>query len=709
MHRQTLVAALPAIVCALGQTIGKRVIFHRGDSCTDGQTIRLSPLPADDAEAAILALADVGHEGAGHLAQTDFEAWRQAFEHGSDAFVRMLANAVEDVRIEHHSVRRFPGHALRFCDLIELMKRKGRAQASDAMDLPMLLTRWLLMVGYAKHVGYPTADLAQQYREFIEARGLAVLGPIIERGADRIPRLVDTAGAIALAREIAAELDATLKSPPEQQPEAGTSSDSDSSGDETTPTGGSDDQAERDAPGDASEPLGEEADQPPPEGAGNESDDEIDGAAESCAGPAGDSAPQDNQSGQNGQVAASDDASPDEVSGPGGQPDDQGEADEAQDAPSGSPQSAVDSAGGDDSSPAKEGGSDEDSPQRASAGRSTASPRGPQAQAECASAGSAGIGVELAPGPDGTPVVHRPSPEQADAALRELATDQYADPTLDPISKEMLEERVAEVARSGAPGSIPVCDMPVLDMPMVGSGRDLEREAAQAAGGLDTALYELLLGQQRGRRRYGLSGQPDGKRLWRLRVGDTAVLYRKSRREGLDSVIELLVDMSGSMGGNRGDEPLRHAMRTAAAVMHAVDGIEDVSVAVSLFPYRWSAVGRAKHWDEDRFTALTRMDGDLGVQGGTPLAEAVMSVGLPLATRKESRKLLFVVTDGAPDNIESAIQAVQVVGRAEVEVIGIGIGEDAPVGEIFPLSLNIERAEDLAQAMFFVLEQRLAA
>jgi cobalamin biosynthesis protein CobT len=86
-----------------------------------------------------------------------------------------------------------------------------------------------------------------------------------------------------------------------------------------------------------------------------------------------------------------------------------------------------------------------------------------------------------------------------------------------------------------------------------------------------------------------------------------------------------------------------------------------------------------------------------------------MTFAMELALRSESRKLMFVATDGQPDNLAAATQAVAVAASAQIEVIGIGIGHDAPVAQVFERSVSIDGAHELAPALFALLEQRLVA
>lgn len=77
-----------------------------------------------------------------------------------------------------------------------------------------------------------------------------------------------------------------------------------------------------------------------------------------------------------------------------------------------------------------------------------------------------------------------------------------------------------------------------------------------------------------------------------------------------------------------------------------------------------------------------------------------------LSTRPEHRKIVLVVTDGYPDDPETAKDTIAEAKRMGMDVLGIGI--DAPViSSIIPVSETIADIHELAPAMFRLLQQTL--
>ena len=71
MKKNPLLGALPILAKMLGRRLGVQVVIGADAAHTDGQTIYLPALPADDAALAILANGYIDHEAA-HLRYTDF-------------------------------------------------------------------------------------------------------------------------------------------------------------------------------------------------------------------------------------------------------------------------------------------------------------------------------------------------------------------------------------------------------------------------------------------------------------------------------------------------------------------------------------------------------------------------------------------------------------------------------------------------------------
>ena len=89
-----------------------------------------------------------------------------------------------------------------------------------------------------------------------------------------------------------------------------------------------------------------------------------------------------------------------------------------------------------------------------------------------------------------------------------------------------------------------------------------------------------------------------------------------------------------------------------------------------------------------------------------PMTEALWWVLEMLSTRPEHRKIVLVVSDGYPDDPETAKETIAAAQRMGMEIVGIGI--DAPIiSTMIPGSENITDIRELAPAMFRLLQHTM--
>ncbi|QIR16337.1 hypothetical protein [Shewanella aestuarii] len=164
-------------------------------------------------------------------------------------------------------------------------------------------------------------------------------------------------------------------------------------------------------------------------------------------------------------------------------------------------------------------------------------------------------------------------------------------------------------------------------------------------------------------------------RLSTVVTGNKRIFERESIGRSPNAAISLLVDKSGSMCNS----DMRMANSVSYAMSLALDGIKGVKNMVGYYPsYEVDEDGRyinnpnleiVKTFDKKPKSA----DFNISGSGGTPTAAAVMTATSYLVNRSEPRKLLFVITDGEPDNIEELRIAIQEANAVGVKVFGIGI------------------------------------
>ena len=204
-------------------------------------------------------------------------------------------------------------------------------------------------------------------------------------------------------------------------------------------------------------------------------------------------------------------------------------------------------------------------------------------------------------------------------------------------------------------------------------------------------------------RRAVFGGRYDMGNIWRYRLGDDALRIRKAQKTAVNTAVWLLLDASGSMDG-RALDLAKESLLAAALAMEAIPGTK---VGVAIFPYRQGNAtvgvvlnpGETVRQHADRFGFEAR--------GGTPLTEALTWVGAQALAMPEERRLVFVHTDGCPDDLAGVVNVVDGLEQAGVECFGIGIGGDAPVQAMFKVHATIEQLPDLRSAVFRMLKEQL--
>jgi len=176
----------------------------------------------------------------------------------------------------------------------------------------------------------------------------------------------------------------------------------------------------------------------------------------------------------------------------------------------------------------------------------------------------------------------------------------------------------------------------------------------------------------------------------------------KAERVGIDTAVHILLDCSGSMVRR-----IRLACQACYAVASALDASK-INVAVTAFPSSqlpsgsYSTVAPIIAHGQKVHIGL-----DLTPAGGTPMGEALWWVMQDMLPLSERRKIILVVTDGEPDSVDCAVQAIEQGSRAGFEIYGIGITSPGINMLLSGRSVVVNSMADLAPAMFALLENAI--
>lgn len=242
------------------------------------------------------------------------------------------------------------------------------------------------------------------------------------------------------------------------------------------------------------------------------------------------------------------------------------------------------------------------------------------------------------------------------------------------------------------------------------AGQALLDKVLVESGKLRASLQGLVQASQNRRPVHKASGNRiDGRKLSRLATGDARVFVRNQAKRSPNTAIHLLVDGSGSMSAIPDDKncrPINLAMEAAMALALAMDAITGVNLAVTRFPYGDTddVVPLLRHGQKVRSQASAFLP---ITDGGTPLHSALWYAAAALLSTREQRKIIMVLTDGQPDDVDATRAIIRRCEATGIELVGVGIFYDT--GHLFRRSTLINDLSGLRSGLFGISRDVLLA
>ena len=191
------------------------------------------------------------------------------------------------------------------------------------------------------------------------------------------------------------------------------------------------------------------------------------------------------------------------------------------------------------------------------------------------------------------------------------------------------------------------------------------------------------------------------RHLHRVAHKDYRVFSHKERLPEVNTAVVSLIDVSGSMKGRK----IELASQATLATSLAFGTIPFLEHAVGAFPSvkGYDHIDVIKAFPESTEQVSSRFN--LRARGQTPLPEALLWAADRLLQRSEERRIIFVATDGAPNDPESTKQILAQLYRLGIEVHGLGI-QTADTHQLFSSFVEVSDVNSLPQA-FLALFQRV--
>lgn len=236
--------------------------------------------------------------------------------------------------------------------------------------------------------------------------------------------------------------------------------------------------------------------------------------------------------------------------------------------------------------------------------------------------------------------------------------------------------------------------------PNIDAGAVLSQVAA-ATTALRTRMRGLILASRRERRTYSRHGaRTEPRRLLHYMLGDPRIFKQRVDRDSPNTAVALLIDRSSSMR-----DKIELALDAGLASAASLETIPGIRVWSGVFPGEKSPVESLKGFDE-RLSKVAQRHRGVRASGGTPMADAILCCAELLLAAPAPRKMLFVFTDGEPNNLPQTAELVRSCWRGGVEVYGMGI-DVTGLEEIFPVSRELTSIEQLAPTMFSLLQDAM--
>lgn len=192
------------------------------------------------------------------------------------------------------------------------------------------------------------------------------------------------------------------------------------------------------------------------------------------------------------------------------------------------------------------------------------------------------------------------------------------------------------------------------------------------------------------------------RHLSRVAFRDYRVFTHREHLPEANTAVVSLIDASSSMRSGR----IEIANQAILATALALGTIPHVEHAVGAFPSMKgnNRVELVKDFHEKAELVSSRFA--INARGSTPLAEALLWAADRLLYRSEERRIIFVATDGAPDDVQSTKQILDHFHNLRIEVHGLGIDTEDHHG-IFDSFVEVCDLQTLPQAFLSLFRRVL--
>jgi cobalamin biosynthesis protein CobT len=236
--------------------------------------------------------------------------------------------------------------------------------------------------------------------------------------------------------------------------------------------------------------------------------------------------------------------------------------------------------------------------------------------------------------------------------------------------------------------------------------------ALKSSSGFSNQVRKLLqvmsaTRYQGGQRR----GKLNSRSLWKCKTNDPHIFKQKVENLNLKSTaVSLLVDFSGSMGGDKIDHAVSACLMLNDAIAKLQIPVEIEGFTDDARPVQYIIKKFDERLTEDEIKR--RMSMCASYMGSNSDAESLLHSYGRLLQRTEKKKVLIVLSDGQPASsgygcdVTMLREVVKQIGNGPVKLYGIGIMSDA-VENYYPNRTVLKSASDLESCLLDVVKKQI--
>lgn len=240
------------------------------------------------------------------------------------------------------------------------------------------------------------------------------------------------------------------------------------------------------------------------------------------------------------------------------------------------------------------------------------------------------------------------------------------DDELDSTAEDYEDEKEAEQKDNGFANTVPAYNRTSYDEHMEERYNERKARLAGLISNMKTKLFKTIHFNMDETTRKLTRGKVDSKSLCNV-INGRICAQRKEKSDETDLNVTFLLDSSGSMDGYL-------ETTTIDATIIVGEALEMLKIPYSILAFE-NSVYLYKEWRQSKARKYALMN--YSADGGTALDSGLQTVTEMIKKQMRYDRIVFVITDGYPNNTEAAVRSAEILRNTKTQVYGIAIGEIA--------------------------------